>query len=133
MLQEDFPQVESLWHRTEGMGLDPVMDSEEKILLYLQKNPGLSIIAESKGKVIGTVLSGTDGRRGYLMHLAVSEEYRRQGIANRLVETSLDKFKSIGILSCHIFVFCDNEEGARFWQETGWEKNEIAQMYSKFL
>jgi len=82
-------EVLSLWQSTEGVGLDRDVDTKERIGIYLQRNPGLSFAAFEKGKVLGAVLCGHDGRRGYLHHLTVAEAHRNEGIGTALV----DKFE----------------------------------------
>ena len=76
----------------EGVGLSD-SDSKENIQLYLNRNPGLSLIAEQENELVGAILAGHDGRRGYLHHLAVSPDYRRQGIGKLLVNSCLKKLK----------------------------------------
>ena len=77
---ESYEKVLDLWKQCEGIGLSD-SDSKENIQLYLDRNPGMSFIAELNNQLVGAVLSGHDGRRGYIHHLAVSPNYRRQGIA----------------------------------------------------
>ncbi|MBK5108784.1 MAG: GNAT family N-acetyltransferase [Anaerolineales bacterium] len=43
-------------------------------------DPDLFLVVEHRGKIIGTVMGGYDGRRGFVYQLAVQEDYRRQGI-----------------------------------------------------
>lgn len=67
----DYPQVYALWCSTPGMGLNNLDDSEEGITRYLQRNPTTCFVAEEGGALIGTILSGHDGRRAFIYHLAV--------------------------------------------------------------
>jgi ribosomal protein S18 acetylase RimI-like enzyme len=90
------------------------------MVAFLQKNPGLNFVAIENGKIIGTCLCGSDGRRGYLYHLAVDPSYRRKGIGNALVERTLDALAEQGIQKCHIMVFGTNESGLAFWKNGGW-------------
>ena len=78
MIPADYPQVYALWRSTPGMGLNNLDDSEEGITRYLQRNPTTCFVAEEAGALIGTVLSGHDGRRAFIYHLAVAAPYRRQ-------------------------------------------------------
>ena len=71
-------------------------------------------------RIIGAVLCGHDGRRGYLHHLAVATEHRRKGLGKSLVDRCLDKLRSLGIQKCNIFVYADNDDGKVFWQSSGW-------------
>jgi ribosomal protein S18 acetylase RimI-like enzyme len=68
----------------------------------------------------GCIMSGHDGRRGYLQHLVVLPAYRRQGIAHALVEQCVVKLDALGIAKSHVDVKKDNALGLRFWQEMGW-------------
>jgi N-acetylglutamate synthase len=81
----DYSEVVRLWRRTEGVGLNE-SDTRPAITAFLRRNPGLSFVALKHGKIIGAVLSGHDGRRGYLHHLAVAKRWRQQG-RTRFLET----------------------------------------------
>jgi N-acetylglutamate synthase len=74
----------------------------------------------SKHRIIGAVLCGHDGRRGYLHHLAVAAACRRKGIGRALVEACLTGLGSVGIPKCNIFLLADNELGKTFWTHNGW-------------
>ena len=121
----DYDQVVTLWKLTEGIGLDAVSDSAQGIRKYLERNPQMSFVARVKDDphniIVGAVLCGHDGRRGYLHHLAVDPSCRGRGIGARLVEKCLAALRSQGIAKCNIFVFADNEGGLGFWRKTGWK------------
>jgi putative acetyltransferase len=116
---EDFDAVIALWRRTEGVGLNE-SDTRRANTAYLRRNPKLSFVAEKDGRIIGAVLCGHDGRRGYLHHLAVSKRHRCRGIGRRLVNACLAKLRQAGIPKCNIFIFASNAEGMKFWTRTGW-------------
>ena len=120
MVIADYGEVAALWERTEGVGLDDDADSRENMESYLVRNPGMSFVARLDGRVVGAVLCGHDGRRGYLHHLAVSPSVRRQGVGRALVDKCISALREAGINKCNIMVFDDNEEGLAFWQRTGW-------------
>jgi putative acetyltransferase len=128
---ENLEEVLSLWQKTEGVGLDSDTDTKDRIRLYLQRNPGLSFAAFEKRKVIGTVLSGHDGRRGYLHHLTVAETYRGKGIGTALVDKVISKLQMLGIRKCNIFVFADNTNGQEFWKKSGWVERTDLKVMSK--
>lgn len=114
-----YDEVYALWQKCEGVGLSGA-DSRESIAAYLARNPGMSFIASDGEKVIGAILCGHDGRRGYIHHLAVRESHRRQGVARHLVHKSLAALQEAGIQKCHLFIFHKNESGIAFWQSAGW-------------
>lgn len=127
----DYPVVHSLWRSCQGIGLHSDVDSEYGIETYLGRNPGLSFVAIEKGKIVGAVLCGHDGRRGYLHHLAVAPEYRQSGVAAALVRAALEKLKAKGVRKCNAFVFEDNRDAIAFWQRLGWAERDDLKVVSK--
>jgi N-acetylglutamate synthase len=128
MVIEDYPQVFELWENTVNIGLNET-DSEENTRKFLHRNPGMSFIAVSGNKIIGTILCGHDGRRGYIYHMAVDKEFRRKGIGNKLLELCLKRLSEENIKRCHIFVFKKNKKGFLFWENAGFRKrNDIIVM-----
>lgn len=126
---DDYDEVIALWKETEGVGLSSA-DSREAIAFYLGRNAGLSFVAlldegeEHPGKIVGAVLCGHDGRRGYLHHLSVHPEYRKRGIGRSLVQICIAGLRSQGIDKCHIFVFTTNISGREFWKKLGWQERD---------
>jgi len=127
---EDYDSITKLWQNTEGVKLTEV-DSKANIQVFLESNPELSVVAEKDGEIVGAVLSGHDGRRGFLHHLAVRQDLRGKGIGSELVKVCLERLKAVGIDKCHIFVVKDNEEGMRFWNKIGWETRTDIQAMSQ--
>ncbi|MEC0371608.1 GNAT family N-acetyltransferase [Paenibacillus chibensis] len=125
------PSIE-LWKRTEGMGLSEA-DSREAIMAYLERNPEMSFVCLDEERIIGTILCGHDGRRGFIYHLAVDAEYRGRSIATRLVENSLSMLERCHIDKCHLLVIADNELGNHFWSQSGWQRREGLFLYSKSI
>ncbi|WP_242833836.1 GNAT family N-acetyltransferase [Desulfosporosinus sp. OT] len=115
----DYDLVIDLWKSTEGIGLSEA-DSKENIRFFLERNHGFSLVALKGNKLVGAVLAGHDGRRGYLHHLAVRREHRKEGLGRRLADGCLEKLKLAGIDKCHIFVFRENSVGKEFWSKIGW-------------
>ena len=124
-----YDQVYALWARCEGVGLSGA-DSRESIRRYLRRNPGMSFVAFAGETNVGAILSGHDGRRGYIHHLAVDETFRRRGIGRRLVSHCLRALQEEGIQKCHLFIFHENEDGISFWQDNGWTLREDIRVMS---
>jgi ribosomal protein S18 acetylase RimI-like enzyme len=118
----DYDEVSALWKASEGLGihLDDV-DSRQGVSRYLEHNSGLSYVARDAGRLVGVVLCGTDGRRGYLNHLVVAASHRRRGLGGRLVRRCLAALKEMGITRCNSFVFARNTVALKFWQKMGWQ------------
>jgi len=116
---DDYDASLALWKRCEGIGLSSA-DDREPIRSFLAHNPGLSYIALGADGIIGTVLCGFDGRRGYLYHLAVDPALRHQGIGNALVTRCLNELHRVGGQKCHLLVFHQNVDAQAFYAQTGW-------------
>ena len=116
---DDYDAVYALWLSCKGMGLNNIDDSKEGIQRFLERNPETCFIAVEGTKVIGVILSGNDGRRGYIYHTAVSPLHRQRGIATKLLNTSLKAFTDIGIIKVALVVFDKNKEGNEFWEKQG--------------
>ncbi|GGG15206.1 GNAT family N-acetyltransferase [Paenibacillus abyssi] len=126
---EDYEQLIELWQQIEGLGLSEA-DSKESIAYYLQRNPGMSFVCVDNEKIVGTILSGHDGRRGFIYHMAVAPGYRGRKIANTLVSQCLSRLKQERIMKCHLMVLADNEAGQQFWSKLGWMKRDTILLYS---
>jgi len=119
----DYEECIELWKNSAGIALSEA-DSKQNIAQFVERNPGLCFTARDEKKLVGAVLGGNDGRRGYLYHLAVAVDHHHLGIGKMLIEKVLKALKELGIQKCHIFVIADNLEGTRFWQKTGWKKRD---------
>jgi ribosomal protein S18 acetylase RimI-like enzyme len=116
----DYKEVFRLGEQAEGVGLNE-SDTRPAIASFLRRNPGLSFVAIKQDKIIGAVLCGHDGRRGYLHHLAVAKRYRGHGIGLRLVESCLAKLRAADVHKCNIFVFAGHAAGMSFWKHNDWK------------
>lgn len=121
MTPEDIPAALRLWQACDGISLRDA-DSPPALVRYLARNPGCSFVAVAGGELVGTVLAGHDGRRGYLHHAAVAAGRRRHGIGRGLVDRSLAALRAEGIGKVHLFVAGGNAVGAEFWNRLGWRE-----------
>jgi N-acetylglutamate synthase len=126
----DHAAAVALWRQSEGVVLREV-DGREAIGRYLARNPGLSFVAELAGCVVGTVLCGTDGRRGYLQHLAVASSHRRRGLGRALAERAVAALAAQGIEKCHLMVLVENAAARAFWAALGWDERADVRLLSR--
>lgn len=124
MTIDDYEGVYNLWINTPGMGLNTTDDSKEGIDKYLKRNPTTSFVAEDDGRIIGVILAGHDGRRGFINHTAVLPDYRKRGIAKKLVDNTMDALDKEGIKKVALVVFKHNEIGNGFWDNIGFTDRE---------
>lgn len=125
----DIPAARALWQATPGVGLSAA-DEPSALRAFLARNPGTSFVAESEGRLTGTILVGHDGRRGLIHHLAVATDQRRKGLGRDLVAAGLFALHAQGIDKCHLMVFADNAQGAAFWTGIGATRRDELQLYS---
>ena len=119
MQMRDYMKAHKLWMSCDGIGLHEMDDSKVGMERFLLRNPDTCFVAEQDGDVAGVILAGNDGRRGYIYHLAVSEEYRGKGIATRLVETAVDALNRLGIQKTALVVYKKNTDGNALWEKMG--------------
>ncbi len=105
--------------------MNPVDDTREGIEKYLKRNPTTCFLAyinddENTEKIVGVILTGHDGRRAIVHHLCVHPDYRRQGVAHRLVQKAEEALRKEGITKIFGLVFKDNEPANAFWEEQGY-------------
>jgi ribosomal protein S18 acetylase RimI-like enzyme len=125
----DHQDLMRLWQNCDGVSLRDA-DSRQAMEKYLERNPGLSFVAEVDGRVVASLMAGHDGRRGYIQHLAVDPEQRNQGIAGRLLELCLQALQTQGIVKSHVHVVNSNQLGRDFWSRRGWIHRAEIEMYS---
>lgn len=122
MTIDDYDDVYCLWVNTPGIGLNNLDDSKEGIDKYLKRNPNTCFVARENGNLIGVILSGHDGRRAFLHHMAVDVSYRNKGIGRSLVESALDALREEGINKVAFVVFKKNNTGNAFWEKLGFDE-----------
>ncbi len=119
MTIDDYEKVYELWMSCVGMGLNNLDDSKEGIDKFLQRNPDTCFVAEIENVIVGVIIVGSDGRRGYVYHTAVNPQYRKQSIAKSLVDTAMNALQKTGINKAALVVFDRNEIGNGFWEKMG--------------
>ena len=110
----------ALYRGCAGVGLS-AGDSAPEIAAFLARNAGCSAVVETPaGLVVGAILCGHDGRRGFLYHLAVHPDERGRGLGRALVAHAVSTLREAGISRVSIHVFANNADGAKFWAKLGW-------------
>ena len=125
----DYKKIISLWESSEGVKVRDA-DTAAGIEKYLIRNQVLSFVAEDNNNIIGTIMSGHDGKRGYIQHLAVTPDQQKKGIATTLLSMAISALKKQGILKSHIHVLSNNEFAKNYWSNRGWNKRNDIDVYS---
>jgi ribosomal protein S18 acetylase RimI-like enzyme len=112
---DDYDAVAAVW-ATAAREVVPKAELE----LKLTRDPELFLVFEDANRVVGVVLGTWDGRRGWILRLAVDPAQRRRGIATRLVRELESRLRALGCPRVNLLVMPENEAGLRFWQELGY-------------
>ena len=116
---DDYTAIYDLWMSCKGMGLNDIDDSREGIERFLNRNPDTCFVAIQNEELIGAIMAGSDGRRGFIYHTAVAPSCRHQGIATQLVDSAMEALENIGVTKVALVVFDRNESGNSFWEAQG--------------
>lgn len=120
----DYEAAYKLWAETEGVGIRSIDDSFEGIERFIKRNPETNFVCVVDHELAGVILSGHDGRRGYIYHAVVNKNYRKQGIGKKLVEEVLVALKTEGITKVVLVVYANNIGGNNFWESVGFSQRD---------
>ena len=134
MKPEEYDGIYQLWRSCSGMGLNDLDDSREGMEAFLKRNPTTCFSAWEDGKIVGSILCGHDGRRGYLYHTAVLLDFRGRGIGTELVQAALKGLEEAEIhKAAPPVVFSRNQAGNAFWDRQGFSVREDLTYRNKAL
>ncbi len=121
----DYEEVRALWMTIRGFGIRALDDSREDIERFILRNPTTSVVARMNGRIVGSILCGSDGRQGSLYHVCVAEKYRRRHIGTQMVGWCMHQLKTLGINKVTLVAFPNNDAGNAFWQRIGWRRADV--------
>jgi N-acetylglutamate synthase len=133
MREEDYEEVHNLWMTIQGFGIRSLDDSREDVDRFIARNPETSVVAVLEGKIVGSILCGSDGRQGTLYHVCVAGEYRRLGIGRQMVGYCMRALREMGINKVSLVAFTRNQVGNAFWRGIGWKRREDFYYYDFIL
>ena len=130
---EDYDQVRKLWMSIGRLGIRSIDDSREEVARFIQRNPTTSVVALMDGKIVGTILCGSDGRQGALYHVCVQKKYRRKGIGHAMVVYCMNALNEQHINKVTLIAFKGNDVGNAFWTKIGWTHRQDINYYEFIL
>ncbi len=133
MREADYEEVHSLWLTIQGFGIRSLDDSREDVYRFMERNPETSVVAVLEGRIVGSILCGSDGRQGTLYHVCVARELRRLGIGRQMVGYCMKVLRDMGINKVSLVAFTRNQVGNAFWRGIGWQKREDFYYYDFIL
>ena len=126
---DDHAACLELWHQCDGVAVRMWEDASAMTRL-IERNPAMSCAAEVAGRLVGTVLCGNDGWRGWLYHVAVDPAWRRRGLATALVRRAQAELARAGIRRVHALLLSGNRDAMQFWSAAGWRQREDLSLVS---
>ena len=120
MKTTDLENAIRLWNETPGVVVREEDDSKEGIARFLARNPNTTLVLEKDGEIIGTLLCGNDGRRGFLYHFVVHPDYRRRGLGKMMLQKVYTELEKEGLAKGGLVALKTNTSGLAFWQHSGW-------------
>ncbi len=120
MIIQDYEAVCQLWESTKTIELTK-SDELIEIKRMLERNPNTCLVGEEGGRIIGVVLGGFDGRRGFVHHLAIHPEIQRKGYGIRLFHELERRFIEMGVVKVHLFVNTNNLQAVGFYEKVGYK------------
>ena len=127
----DLDAVVTLWH---ACGLvrpqnDPVRDIERKLLVQ----PQLFLVGIMDGAVVGSVMAGYEGHRGWVNYLAVSPAHQRRGIARQLMTRVEDELFAIGCPKINLQLRDGNDEAIGFYAALGYAVDPVVSLGKRLI
>lgn len=125
--RSDREALRRLWARV--FPDDPPWNAPEIMIeRKLRVQPELLLVGELAGTIVGAVIAGFDGVRGWIYHLAVLPEHRRRGFATRLVRSAEQRLQSLGCPKVNLQVRATNQEVVAFYRSVGYQVEERVSM-----
>jgi ribosomal protein S18 acetylase RimI-like enzyme len=100
---------------------DPVEDIQRKLVFQ----PDLFFVALLDGKVVGSIMVGYEGHRGWMNYLAVLPEHQRRGYGRKLVEKAVEELKRLGCLKVNLQVRRSNVSVVEFYKHLGFKDDDV--------
>ena len=117
--ERDRDDVVALWNRV--FADDPPRNAPERVIARkLATQRELFLVADDRGRVVGTVLGGWDGFRGWVYHLAVDPQHRRAGIGRELMQEIERRLRALGCPKINLQVRAHNSGVRAFYERLGW-------------
>ncbi len=117
----EYDQLAALW---QAAGLSPrASDTKEEVAKKLRRDPDLFLVARREGRIVGSVIGGWDGRRGWVYRMAVHPECRREGVGSALLRELEVRLQRKGALTIRLVYDLNNTAAEAFYRSLGYQPN----------
>jgi ribosomal protein S18 acetylase RimI-like enzyme len=108
---------------------DPVEDIQKKI----DFQPALFFIALLFNQVVGSIMVGYEGHRGWINYLAVLPMFQKQGYGKLLIIKAVTELRKLGCVKVNLQIRPDNHQVLGFYQHLGFKQEARINMSLKLL
>ena len=127
----DEAQVIDVWR---ACGLTrPWNDPARDIARKKEVRPDLFLVAEDEGTIVGTVMAGYEGHRGWINYLGVLPARQRTGIARALMEEAERRLRALGCPKINLQVRSDNEQALAFYARIGFQQDPVLSLGKRLV
>ena len=124
--ERDREPVTELW-RESGLVRpwnDPNLDIDRKLAV----DDGMFFVADLDELIVGTLMAGYDGHRGWINYLAVDPQYRSEGVGRLLMESAEQRLDDLGCAKINLQVRADNVAAIGFYERLGFSVDDVLSM-----
>lgn len=100
---------------------DPAVDIQRKLVFQ----PELFFIALEDGQVVGSIMVGYEGHRGWLNYVAGLPDYQKRGYGKKLIDKSIDELRKLGCLKVNVQVRRNNPSAVEFYKHLGFKDDNV--------
>ena len=120
---DDERAVIDLWQRCELVvpWNDPARDIRRKLAVQRE----LFLVAEEEGRIVGSVMGGYDGHRGWVNYLAVHPSMRRHGLGRALMDAVESALEPYGCAKINLQVRLSNPGAVAFYEAIGFRRDDV--------
>ena len=111
----------------------PWNDPRKDIARKLEDSPGLLLVGEDGGRVLGSVMAGYDGHRGWINYLAVDLAWRRRGLGRALMDAAEERLLALGCAKVNLQVRDENEAARGFYEAIGYRLEPIVSFGKRLI
>jgi ribosomal protein S18 acetylase RimI-like enzyme len=108
---------------------DPIEDIQKK----MEFQPTLFFIALLHDQVIGSIMVGYEGHRGWINYLAVFPSFRKQGYGKLLINKAITKLRKLGCVKVNLQIRPNNLRVIKFYQHLGFKQEDRISMSLRLI
>lgn len=130
-LPDDEAAVVALWQ--ECRLTRPWNDPHKDIARKLAVQPELFLVAVEEAEIIGTVMAGYEGHRGWAHYLAVAPAFRGRGFARALLDRVEKELLARGCPKLSLLVRDSNREAMDFYRHLGYVEDQSVSLGKRLI